>query len=185
MKKKTIDYLMNIIERNFPKYKKTKLDKVKYGLEGLYLGITKIVIIIIISVLLGQFNHFLIFSFCFSILRFNGFGLHLKTSNQCLIYSVIIFIGFPYLASLVFLLYAPADTEKRPLINRRKRFIHKLSLLFVACIYIFLSLFFHNNFIVSSLVLSLILEILLILPITYRIFKLPYRNYKKKGGANV
>ena len=44
MKKLIINYVMNLIEKN-GNYNEEKLAIIKYGLEGLYLTITKLIII--------------------------------------------------------------------------------------------------------------------------------------------
>ena len=45
MKKKFLDWSMNIIKKNYPDYDDDKLAEIKYGLEGFYLTITKLLII--------------------------------------------------------------------------------------------------------------------------------------------
>ena len=78
---------------------------------------------------------------------------------------------------IIFLLYAPADTVKRPLINKKKRKMYKILSVITALIFISL-IFIVDNFLIKNiLIFALILESILILPITYKIFKLPYRNY--------
>ena len=69
MKKKFLDWSMNIIKKNYPDYDDDKLAEVKYGLEGLYLSITKMFIIIPLSILTGNFFYMLILLICFNILR--------------------------------------------------------------------------------------------------------------------
>ena len=52
MKKMIINYAMNLIEKN-GNYNEEKLSIIKYGLEGLYLTITKLIIIFLLAYLLN------------------------------------------------------------------------------------------------------------------------------------
>ena len=184
---------MNLIN-NLNKYDKTQLEEIKYGIESIYLALSKIIVILIISSLLGLFKEAILFLLVFNILRAFAFGLHASKSIWCWISSSISFIGIPYICKnfifpnliylilpiiclICFILYAPADTIKRPLINSRKRKIYKL-LSIINCIIYFALIILIKNFLIKNLLLfALILESILILPITYKIFKLPYKNY--------
>lgn len=171
------------------------MEKLKFGLEGLYLTITKAFIILFISFLLGILTETLIVLVFFNILRFTGFGFHAKKSNQCLILSIILFSFLPYLFSnfsintwiqivliilvfSTFLLYAPADTEKRPLPNKKKRIIRKVCTLITASLYIGIIFIINNKYLSNILLCSLIIEAIMVHPLTYRLFRQPYRNYK-------
>jgi accessory gene regulator B len=171
-----------------------EVEKIKYGLEGIYLTFTKLVIISGFSILLGIFKEFLMFTIFYNIIRMFAFGLHASKSYICLISSGIVFLALPYLATIIniniiikiilsalslmlIFLYAPADTNKRPLINKRKRLRLKMASIIVTVIYIVIILIDNNSFISNIILLSLVTEIVLILPLTYKIFKLPYRNY--------
>ena len=142
----------------------------------------------------GLFKEAIIFLLIFNILRIFAFGLHASKSIWCWISSSISFIGIPYICKtfifpnliyiilpiiclVCFILYAPADTVKRPLINSRKRKLYKL-LSIISCVIYFGLIIITTNFLIKNLLLfALILESILILPLTYKIFKLPYKNY--------
>ena len=184
---------MNLIN-SLNKYDKVQLEEIKYGIESIYLAISKIIVILIISSLLGLLKEAIMFLLIFNILRAFAFGLHASKSIWCWISSSISFIGIPYICKMFifpnliylilpiiclvcFILYAPADTIKRPLINSKKRKIYKL-LSIISCVTYFIIIIFISNFLIKNLLLfALILESILILPITYKIFKLPYKNY--------
>ena len=190
-----INNSMNLI-KGLNKYNDEELEKIKYGIEGTYLGITKIVIIILISILLNLFKETILFFIIFNILRVPGFGLHAKKSIWCWIASIISFIGIPIICKtcifnnlfyiivpiiciFCFFLYAPADTEKRPLINKKKRKIYKIITILFGIIYFTIIITISNIYYKNILTLALILQTILILPITYKIFKLSYNNYLK------
>lgn len=193
MKKIVIKGLMNYIRKSC-NYTDTELAEIEYGLTGIYLTFSKIVIISILALVLGIFKEMIIFMILFNVIRTTGFGLHATKSWICLISSTIIFIGIPLLSNYlvmniylkgfisivsVLLIYknAPADTKKRPIVNMKRRRILKLMSTFIAIVFITISLLIDNNFISNCLLLAIILEDFLISPFIYRIFNLPYNNY--------
>lgn len=184
---------INLI-KDLDKYDKIQLEKIKYGIESIYLTITKFVIITLISLLLGLQKEMLLLLILFNILRITAFGLHASKSIYCWISSSIAFIGIPFICKniifsnityivlpiiclLCFILYAPADTIKRPLINQKKRKIYKFFSITLCIIYLIMIIILKNILFKNLLMFSLILESILILPITYKVFKLPYKNY--------
>ena len=176
------------------KYNNTELEEIKYGLESIYLAITKVVVILFISACIGLFKEAVLFLLIFNLVRATAFGLHASKSIWCWISSSISFLLIPFICKnvifptifyivasiitmIIFLLYAPADTVKRPLINKKKRKMYKILSVITALIFISL-IFIIDNFLIKKMfIFALILESILILPITYKIFKLPYRNY--------
>ena len=196
------DYLinnsMNLIN-GLGKYDEEKQEEIKYGLEGIYIAVSKVVVILIISAIIGLFKEAIMFLLLFNVLRAFAFGLHASKSLYCWISSSISFLLIPYLsknfefplffyivasgfALISFILFAPADTVKRPLINKKKRNIYKVFSIVFACLFIVLIFTINNLLIKNLLTFALILETVLILPITYKIFKLPYNNYKSYKG---
>lgn len=188
-----INKSMTII-KDLNKYNEEELEVIKYGIEGTYLGITKIVIILIISIILNLFKETILFFILFNIIRIPGFGLHAKKSIWCWVSSSIAFIGIPIICKsytfnnlfyliipiiciFFFLLYAPADTEKRPLINKKKRKIFKITTVIIGIIYFILIVNISNFYYKNILTFAMILQTILILPITYKIFNLSYNNY--------
>ena len=176
------------------KYNNTELEEIKYGLESIYLAMTKVVVILFISACIGLFKEAVLFLLIFNLVRATAFGLHASKSIWCWVASSISFLLIPFICKnvifptifyivasiitmIIFLLYAPADTVKRPLINKKKRKMYKILSVITALIFISL-IFIVDNFLIKNiLIFALILESILILPITYKIFKLPYRNY--------
>lgn len=194
MKKKILDSSINLINRN-NSFSETKLAEIRYGLEAVYLTITKLVIILIIASILGILKEFIIFTLLYNTIRFFSFGLHASKSFVCLIVSTLIFIFIPFLATVIdnnlffniivgtisvilIFIYAPADTKKRPLINRKKRARLKIISVGIALVYLILSLIITSSFISNCLIFALATETILILPITYKLFNASYGNYK-------
>lgn len=189
-----VNYTFNYIKKN-SNYSEDELNKIKYGLEGIYLTNIKIIIILAIGFIFNYLDIILLTLIFFNILRFFAFGLHAKKSSQCLILSIfefnilpliiqkidisILFVVLIFIFSFIsFLLFAPADTEKRPLTNKRKRITRKI-LSLIACI-IFLILSLSCDYLRNPIVTSLIIESIMINPISYKLLGLKFNNYKSK-----
>ena len=195
MKKQFLNFCEKTIIKNNKNINEEELEIINYGLESIYLTLVKIVIIIFLSLLLGIFKEVILMIVSYNIIRFFAFGLHAPNSTSCLITSIILFIGGAYvsiyldisiyikiiisfISILLISIYAPADTEKRPLINRKKRIKYKYISIVVS---IFMTIFlinFHDSYLSNFLLIGLIEEVIMILPITYKLYKLPYNNYK-------
>ena len=174
------------------KWDEEQLEKIKYGLEGIYLTIVKLVILAIIAIILNIEKIFILNLLFFNILRFFAFGVHAKNSTQCLITSTIMFIVLPIIiininiplsikilisniCIILFLIYAPADTHKRPQKNKKKRLYRKIFATISAIVFFIFIIVLDN---LSQIILcSLITETIMILPITYRILGVPYKNH--------
>ena len=202
VKEKILNYCMNLVKNKYPNYDEDKLEVIAYGLEGLYLTFTKIIIIIGLSLILGKLKNVLMLILFYNLIRFFSFGLHAKKSYQCLIMSISLFIGGMYLCEYISInfyikvmlgiiciilmaKYAPADTEKRPLINKKQRYFFKLLSLFQTTIFTIFIVIFDDRTISNYLLVGLIEATLMILPISYKILKLPYDNYKRYNLTKV
>lgn len=194
MKEKFLDYTINYLKR-YNDYSNEELKKLRYGLEGIYLTITKVIVILLVSLLLNIFFEVVIGIVLFNIIRYFAFGFHAEKSLECLILSLFNFVLIPYIllnstssllvdgvicgiCLILILIFAPADTVKRPLKNKKKRVIRKILTLTTGIIYTFLVLLLNNYFISDLLVSSLITTSIVICPLTYFIFRQPYNNYK-------
>jgi len=197
MKEQFLNSSINLITKN-KQYTHEEIEIISYGLEGLYLTLTKMIIIITLSLILGILKETINLLLCYNIIRSQSFGLHASKSIYCLISSIIFFIGGAFLCKYISLpnwliistsllcnifliLYAPADTHKRPLINEKKRKRFKKLSIILGIIYTILIIIFIEHPITNFLLLGMLEAVLMILPISYKIFKLPYNNYKNYG----
>lgn len=195
MKQKIINHWMNIIKKN-KNYDDVKLAEIEYGLTGLYLTFSKLIIISLIALFLGILKEMVIFMVIYNILRLPSFGIHATKSWICLISSSIIFIGLPVICTyiklniiikislgvfgcILMIKNSPADTKKRPIVNPKRRLTYKIISTIVAICFVVLSIIIKNNFISNCLIFGLILQNILISPITYKVFNQPYNNYKE------
>lgn len=176
------------------KYDDITLEEIKYGLASIYLLISKSIIIFTLAYLLGIFKEMLIFTIFYNIIRMPSFGLHATKSWICLLTSTLVFLTVPYTCTklsipiivkaivgmlTILLIYknAPADTYKKPIVSKKRRDVYKFLSTVIAILFVFLS-FFTSKFISNALLSALIYQCFITAPTVYKIFKLPYDNYK-------
>ena len=93
MRKKFLKSTMSIIKKKYPDYNEEKLEVIEYGLETLYIMVSKTIVISLIALFLGVFKEMLIITIFYNIIRTTAFGMHAKESWQCYIISITLFIG--------------------------------------------------------------------------------------------
>lgn len=183
MRDKLVDKIMIKIKNNNV-LDEIKCAEIKYGLQGLYTLITKTFVIFLIAIILNVFYEFFIFFVFYSLLRSVGFGTHANSNLSCWIFSTIFLIGIPLLFSHIviplylkiilwilffinFIIFAPADTKKKPMINKKRKLKFKIILLLFSLLYLVLLLKFNglSNYILSAM----LLESILVNPIGYLI----------------
>lgn len=195
MRSKIIGKCMRFIKTSNLGYTDEKLEEIQYGLESIYILITKSFIIFLIAYLLNIWKPLLIFLIIYNLIRMPSFGLHASSSIVCLISSLIIFflgvyisiyINIPLSIRVLLGIYciirvymnAPADTYKRPIINQKRRDTYKCISTLIAIIFTILSIVIPNLFMRNSFIITLCIQTLMISPLTYKVFRVPYNNYK-------
>jgi len=185
---------LNLLKK-YNNFDEDKLAIIKYGLESIYILITKTIIVLFVSYLLGLLKQTVIFLVCYNFIRIPSFGLHATKSWICLISSLLIFIILPFICTIIIIpIYlkliigliglgfiiknAPADTYKRPIVSKKRRMFFKIFSSITTIVMISFSLFIENQFLANALLFSIILQCFMISPTVYKIFKLPYNNYK-------
>ena len=194
MKELFLNNYMNMVKKNNPTFSKDELDKMKYGIEGIYLTITKLFVILLLGFIFNILYEIILLLVFYNFLRFFGFGYHARNSLECLIISISLFFILPLLVSkqlltfnykwllvslciINFLLFAPSDTKKRPMINKKKKRIRKTFVILITIIYSIIIPFVDYK-LSSILLLSIVIQAIMINPFIYMIFKQPYNNYK-------
>lgn len=195
MREKFLKKSIASVKKKYPYYTEEKLEEIEYGLDAIYLNIPKTLIIFGLAIILGIFKDMILLLTFYGILRTFAFGMHASKSWHCLVISTVMFIGgglvckyisIPYyvkiIISIISLLciikYAPADTHKRPLINAKRRKLYKIVSSIIALIYVVLIIIFVNKDISIYLTMGILEAVLMIHPITYKVFQMPYANYK-------
>ena len=169
--------------------------KIRYGLEAFYNFITKLIVLIILAVIFNLVFELILLSLIYSTLRLYGFGLHAKTSLQCWITTLPIYLGgcllIKYLVIpnsiagiiwifgfLSFLFFAPADTPARPLIHKEKRIRAKVLSIIILIMYLVLYLYQSNTVIHNAILYALLMESISINPLIYKLTGTTFNNYK-------
>lgn len=182
MRDKVVNNIIIKIKENNKELDDIKLAEIKYGLQGIYTIVTKTITIFLLAVLLNLTKQFIIFLIFYSLLRGFGYGTHAKSNLQCWIFSIVLILGIPILSIhlnltfniklllwgiffINFLIFSPADTRKRPMINKKRKINFKIVVLLISVIYLFLIINFKN---ISNLILgAMFLEGLLVNPLGY------------------
>ena len=193
MKEKFIVSIVNLAKRN-KEYTEEEVAIMRYALEGIYLTFTKILVITLIAALLGLFKEYIWFVLLYTPIRSVSFGWHANTTKECWVVSILAFILIPYIFSIItineitkiilltfsilgFALYSPADTKKRPIVNKKRRLMFKVASLIITLVYCCYS-FKHSNLISNLMIASLLYQSLLINPLIYKITHQEFNNYK-------
>ena len=98
MKKKILNNCIKNIKTNKPELNEEQIEIIEYGLESIYLTITKIVVIVLLSIVLNIFKETILMILFYNIIRLFAFGLHTKNSTACLFTSISLFIFGAFLA---------------------------------------------------------------------------------------
>lgn len=200
MKEKFINLSINFISK-YQECDDLKLKRLKYGLEGIYSLIVKISVVILISIITKTLTETLLFILFYAGIRTFSFGWHAKSNIACwittlLIYNVIlyfiinidypIYIGYIILGiSLIsMLLWAPADTPKRPLIRKKQRLKSKILSITVLVLYAVIYVTINSNPLKNIILYSLLIQTILINPVTYKITNTRFNNYKYYKKSN-
>lgn len=193
MKEKFIVSIVNLAKRN-KEYTEEEVAIMRYALEGIYLTFTKILVITLIAALLCLFKEYIWFVLLYTPIRSVSFGWHANTTKECWVVSILAFILIPYIFSIItineitkiilltfsilgFVLYSPADTKKRPIVNKKRRLMFKVASLIITLVYCCYS-FKHSNLISNLMIASLLYQSLLINPLIYKITHQEFNNYK-------
>ena len=194
MKKKFIESSIRLIKNN-KRVDELEEKKLRYGLEGFYNVFVKTIVMLVLAVVLDIVPEYVLLILVYSTLRLYGFGIHMKTSAQCWLTSVPMYIGgcilikyvtFPEYISVIiwffgflsFLLFAPADTPARPLIHKEKRIRAKILSILILIGYFVIYHYVDITVIKNVILYGVLMESVSINPIIYKLFHTPFNNYK-------
>ena len=103
MKKRLLNSIRIAIKKQYPNYSEDKIDEVMYGIEGIYLTITKTIVIFALAFILKIAKELLLLLISFNIIRMFAFGMHANKSWICLVFSSILFLGGAFLSKYIVL----------------------------------------------------------------------------------
>lgn len=194
MKEKFVSSSINFISK-YQECNDLKLKQLKYGLEGIYSLFFKLSIAIIISLIINTFKETMLFLFFYSFIRTCSFGMHAKSNMSCWIMTITIYNFIPFIIKhytfpnfigyiilgiglISILLWAPADTPKKPLIRKKQRLTCKIISTIIIILYGIIFTNSTNNLINNALIYAIIVQSIFINPISYKITKTQFNNYK-------
>ena len=194
MKEKFINSSLTFIMK-YQECDDLKIKKLKYGLEGIYSLIVKLSVVILIALLTNNLSTTLLFLLFYAGIRTFSFGWHAKSNIACWISTITIYNIIPLLiikitipniigyiilgiALLSMVIWAPADTPKRPLIRKEQRLKAKILSIIIVLIYIVIYLLSNNELINNSLLYALTIQVICINPLTYKLTNTQFNNYK-------
>jgi len=168
----------------------------KLGLESILINISKGFIVYMIAILFQTVLPTFITHATYVLLRKFSQGLHAKSSFVCTVVSVTLFVILPaimqniilsrpvvffigIIVTCLFYLYAPADTEKSPILNAETRNHLKWRSVWSSALITVVALIVPYPMVRTLMVLGLVLQIIMILPITYKLLGRRYRNYEE------
>jgi len=170
--------------------------KLQYGVEVLLLNISKLILLLTISLIAGILPQTLITLGSFNIIRYRGAGLHASNSLSCFISSAILFIpgvymvnkihisnevviGIFFIITILVVIYAPSDTEKKPIIGKKTRKKFKIQAILLTILLMVLTILIPLENIKSLIVFGALIEVVTILPLTYKILSKRRNNYER------
>ena len=171
-------------------YDESKADEINYGLQLLIGEVPKFFIILLLAFLLHMFKLTLI-SF-FIILPYRAFsgGFHLHTHLGCIVVTSLLYIGTPYLASILnfndtikYILiaitfifsfamiakYAPADTENVPVLQKKERRKRKIWSFVIAGVELVIAIFIPYKVVSNMIIIGILVQTLTLTRLAYKI----------------
>ncbi|WP_442603184.1 accessory gene regulator B family protein [Paenibacillus sp. KN14-4R] len=173
--------------------------KMKLGLEMIFINLSKAIIVYGVAFTLHVFIQTVIVHITYFAIRRSAFGLHANSSMACNIMSVILFVGTPLLIEYILLnnyvvaglgvvcttllyRYAPADTDKYPILGEKKRRKLRKETVIASLIITCIALIIPSLVVKSLMIYGVLIQVCMVLPITYKLLKRSCNNYEKYEG---
>ena len=176
-------------------YDESKADEINYGLQLLIGEVPKLFIILLLAFLLHMFKLTLIsFLIILPYRAFSG-GFHLHTHLGCIVVTSLLYIGTPYLASILnfndtikYILiaitfifsfamiakYAPADTENVPVLQKKERRKRKIWSFVIAGVELVIAIFIPYKVVSNMIIIGILVQTLTLTRLAYKITKNKY-----------
>lgn len=205
---KICTFLTNQIRKEMPEIDDEKAEVINYGLQNIIGEIPKIFIMLALAFILGIFKLSL-FTFI-TLLLYKGAsgGVHLKTHIGCILFTNAFYCLIPFASQyfvipqiakcivvaiiwvfgmIMIKLYAPADTENVPILNKDDRRKKQIIAYITYTIGLFAALVIPNSTLSNILILSNFIQTLTITKFVYRLTnsKYGYEVYGNTSTQNV
>jgi len=201
---KICTFLTNRIRKEMPEIDDEKAEVINYGLQNIVGEIPKIFIMLGIAYILGIFELALFtFIVLFPYKGASG-GVHLKTHIGCIILTTLFYCVIPFVSQYIMLeqtikyivigiawvfgmimikLYAPADTENVPILNKKDRRKKQIVSYVTYTIGLIAAAIIQDNTISNILILANLIQTLLITKLAYRLTNSKY-GYEVYGDTS-
>ena len=187
--------LLKYITSNIDKTEE-EAEKIQYGIQVILINFFKAIILFSTALIFNVFTYTFIAVISFAFIRAFASGVHTDSSIKCIIINYIMFLGNAYLSrsitinritavaivaiSLIsYIIYAPADTEERPLISKKLRKESKIKAIIVVIALGAVSILFLDDTYRNLIIISILEGAVIITPFVYWVFGKSYRNYEK------
>ncbi len=202
---KICTFLTNRIRKEMPEINDEKAEVINYGLQNIIGEIPKIFIMLGVAYILKIF-WLALFTFIV-LIPYKGAsgGIHLKTHIGCILFTTTFYCVIPFISQFYVLsimvkyilvsviwifgmvmikLYAPADTESVPILNKKDRRKKQIVAYITYTIALFVAIIIPNETISNILVLSNFIQTLTITKIAYRLTNSKY-GYEVYGNTSI
>lgn len=202
---KICTFLTNRIRKEMPEINDEKAEVINFGLQNIIGEIPKIFIMLGVAYILKIF-WLSLFTFIV-LIPYKGAsgGIHLKTHIGCILFTTTFYCVIPFISQFYVLstmikyilvsviwifgmvmikLYAPADTESVPILNKKDRRKKQIVAYITYTIALFIAIIIPNETISNILVLSNFIQTLTITKIAYRLTNSKY-GYEVYGNTSI
>ena len=187
---KICQYLTNRIRKEMPEIDDERAEIIMYGLQNIIGEFPKGFLILLIAYFCGIFKLTLISMLIIAPYRCFSGGVHMKTHLGCIIYTMILYMGSALLGKYIVLagitkyiiatsvwifcmfmikLYAPADTENVPILNKKERKQKQIFSYIILTVEFIIALFINNTIISGIIILGDFIQTLTITRLAYNI----------------
>lgn len=205
---KICTFLTNRIRKEMPEIDEQRAEIIYYGLQNIVGEIPKIFIMLAIAYLLGIFK-WALFTFL-ALYPYKGAsgGVHLKTHLGCITFTTIFYCLIPFISQYFVLpwgikaiiigciwifgmimikLYAPADTEDVPILNKKDRRKKQIASYITFTLGLLVALIIKNSIISNILILANLFQTITITKLIYRLTdnKYGYEVYENTSTESV
>ena len=183
-------FLTNRIRKEMPEVDDERAEIIMYGLQNIIGEMPKGIIILVIAYFLGIFKLTLMSILIVAPYRCFSGGVHMKTHIGCIIYTSLLYSGSALLGKYIILtgtikyiviglvwvfcmimikLYAPADTENVPILQKKERKQKRIFSYSILTIEFIIAIFINSTIIAGIIIFGDFIQTLTITRIAYRV----------------
>lgn len=201
---KICTFLTKKIQKEMPEIDDEKAEVIYYGLQNILGEIPKIFLMLGIAYILGIFKWALFTFLALCLYKGASGGVHLKTHVGCITVTTAFYCGIPFIAQYLILpqfvryilivsvwifgiimikLYAPADTENVPILDKKVRKKKQIVSYITFTIGLLVALLIDNNMISNILILANLFQTITITKFIYKLTNNKY-GYEVYGNTS-